>query len=306
VRRGNGDGKVQKGEHLTMFLSVKNVGKGKSFETQANLRNLSGDGLLLHEGRFDISNMQPGELRRVQFTFDVESALQEPEAKVELSITDRDLRETVVEKVRMPISAPAAVTAGGGAMHAKSGGATLLEAPDAGARSFGRLGAGTAVSVVGTAGDLMKVSLGDGRFGFVRTSELDAGGAPAATVPFEEVMRRYPPTVEVQPVALAIRDDKAVIKAVTSDADRLLDAYVFVGNKKVFYRSNRNGQDAKRMPFEATVPLRPGVNIITVVARENPDTVGRKTLIVRKDGPGGELLSTPKTEEDDGGGALDD
>ncbi|HEY8078584.1 MAG TPA: MXAN_5808 family serine peptidase, partial [Labilithrix sp.] len=56
-RKGNGDGKVQKGEHLTMYLSVKNVGKGKSFETQANLRNLSGDGLLLHEGRFDISNM---------------------------------------------------------------------------------------------------------------------------------------------------------------------------------------------------------------------------------------------------------
>ena len=33
---------------------------------------LSGDGLLLHEGRFDISNLQPGETRKVLFTFDVE------------------------------------------------------------------------------------------------------------------------------------------------------------------------------------------------------------------------------------------
>jgi carboxyl-terminal processing protease len=56
-RKGNGDGRLQNDEELTMFVTVKNVGKGKSFETQANLRNLSGDGLLLHEGRFDISNM---------------------------------------------------------------------------------------------------------------------------------------------------------------------------------------------------------------------------------------------------------
>jgi len=61
------------------------------------------------------------------------------------------------------------------------------------------------------------------------------------------------------------------------------------------------------MPFDATVPLRPGVNVITVVARENPDTVGRKTIIVRKDGPNGEILQTPKTEEDgEPGGAGDD
>jgi carboxyl-terminal processing protease len=119
-------------------------------------------------------------------------------------------------------------------------------------------------------------------------------------------MRRYPPTVEVQSVPLATREEKTLIKGLTSDTDRLLDAYVFVGNRKIFYRSNRNGQDPKHMPFEATVPLRPGVNVITVVARENPDTIGRKTLIVRRDGPAGELLSTPKTEEDAEGAAADD
>src|SRR5687768_8232759 len=159
VRKGNGDGKVQKGEHLTLYVSVKNVGKGKSFETQVNVRNLSGDGLLLHEGRFDISNMQPGEMKKVTFTFDVESALQDPEAKVELSIADRDLRETVMEKVRMPIAVPTPIAQGAGALRAKNGGATLLESPEPGARTFGRLGAGTGVTVLGTAGDTTKVAL---------------------------------------------------------------------------------------------------------------------------------------------------
>ena len=76
----------------------------------------------------------------------------------------------------------------------------------------------------------------------------------------------------------------------------------------MFYRSNRNGADGKRMSFEADLPLRPGVNVVTVMARENPDTLGRKTFIVRRDGPNGELLSTPKTEEDlsESGSASDD
>ncbi len=305
-RKGNGDGKVQKGEHLALYLSVKNVGKGRSFETQVNLRNLSGDGLLLHEGRFDISNMQPGEVKKVMFTFDVESALADPEAKVELSIADRDLRETVVEKVRMPIAVPTSLTSANGTMKAKGGGATLFEAADASSRTFGRLGAGTAVTVQASAADMTKVSLGDGRFGFVKSTELEPGGTPAATVAFEEVMRRYPPSIEVEPLVLATKDATTTIKGVTSDSDRLLDAYIFVGSRKIFYRSNRNGQDGKRMPFEASVPLRPGVNVITVVARENPDTVGRKTLIVRKDGPNGEILQTPKTEEDGEAGGADD
>ncbi len=60
-RTGNGDGRVQKGEQVSMYLTVKNVGKGRSYETQANIANLSGDGLLLRAGRFDISNMAPGD-----------------------------------------------------------------------------------------------------------------------------------------------------------------------------------------------------------------------------------------------------
>jgi carboxyl-terminal processing protease len=157
-----------------------------------------------------------------------------------------------------------------------------------------------------TSGDYTKVALGEGRFGFVKSSELESGGSPAGVVGFEETMRRFPPSVEVQPIALSVRDEKIPIKGAAVDADKILDGYVFVGNRKVFYHSNRNGADAKRMPFDLSVPLRPGVNVVTVVARENVDTVGRKTFIVRRDGPNGEILQTPKTEEDLEAGGGDD
>jgi carboxyl-terminal processing protease len=149
-RHGNGDGRAQKGEGLTMYLTIRNIGKGRSFETMANLRNLSGEGLLLHDGRFDVSNMAPGESKRVAFTFDIEPPLPDPEAKVELSVRDDDLRESVVEKVRIPVVDPLVVASGGGASRAKAGGADLVNEPDATGRVFGRLPAGAGAPVLGT------------------------------------------------------------------------------------------------------------------------------------------------------------
>ena len=48
------------------------------------------------------------------------------------------------------------------------------------------------------------------------------------------------------------------------------------------------------------------MNVVTVVARENVDTVGRKTLVIRRDGLNGEALQTPKTEEESEAGGLDE
>jgi carboxyl-terminal processing protease len=296
-RKGNGDGRLQRGESLTMYLTVKNTGRGRSYETQANLRNLSGDGLLLHEGRYDISNMNPGDVRRIQFTFDVDQ-LADPEAKVELSISDRDLRESVVEKVRIPFATALNVTPASGTVRAGRAGAQLFESPDPTARVFGKLPAGESVSEIGTAGDFVKVSLGDGRFGFVRANEEEAGGSPAGSIAFEDSMAHAPPAIEVNSLALATREPSAVFRGSASDGDRLLDGYVFVNARKVFYQSNRNGPDSKTMSFSAELPLRPGVNLVNVFARETPDTVGHKMFVIRKDGKSGELLPTPKMEDD--------
>ncbi len=297
-RHGNGDGRAQKGEGLTMYLTVKNIGKGRSFDTMANVRNLSGEGVLLHDGRFDLSNMGPGQTQRVAFTFDVEPQLQDPEAKLQLSIHDEDLREGVDEKVRIPIVEPMTITPAGGVQHAKAAGADMLNEPAGSGHVFARLPAGVAAPVIGMASGYVKLSLGDGRFAFARASELEAGGVVAARVAFEDAMAHAPPALEIPQPQLATRDVHTQVRGTASDDARLLDTYIFVGARKVFYRSNRNGADPKRMAFDADLPLRPGVNMVTVVARENPDTMTRRTFIVRRDGANGELLPTPKTDDE--------
>ncbi|MGH7440112.1 MAG: MXAN_5808 family serine peptidase, partial [Polyangiaceae bacterium] len=237
---------------------------------------------------------------RVAFTFDVEPELKDPEVKVEVSVRDDDLREGVAEKVRIPIAEPLTVAPSTGAVHARSGagGVDLVNEPDASGRVFARLPTGVALATTGTVDGYVKVSLGDGRFGFAKAADLDRGGSPAGTPALEDAMAHAPPAIEIPQQQLATRDAHVPVRGSASDDARLLDAYIFVGARKIFYQSNRNGADRAKMAFDADVPLRPGVNIVTIVARENQDTTSRKTFIVRRDGPGGELLPTPKTDEE--------
>ncbi|CAN5509948.1 hypothetical protein BH09MYX1_BH09MYX1_54180 [soil metagenome] len=296
-RVGNGDGRLQKGEQLTMYMTVRNTGKGQSFDAQSNLKNLSGEGLLLKDGRFnDVSNMKPGDEKRFAFTFDVSPTLEEPEVKVELAIVDQDLRESIVEKIHIPIAAPAEITAMQGGVKANPTGALLFASPDATARGFGRLLPGTNATALGATGDYYKVSLGQARFAFVKKSDVTT--APTGGTTFEDIMLKAPPSIEIMAPDLATKESHMMIKGIASDGEHILDSYIFVGSKKVFYRSNRNGTDPKKMTFEADLPLRPGINFVSVVARENPDTTSRRVFVIRKDGEKGELLPTPKTDDD--------
>ncbi len=226
---GFSDGTVRPGDHVTLKVSVKNTGKGIAADAQANLRNLSGDGLLLKQGRFDLSGLKPGESRDLSFQFDVAETVPDNEAKVEFSVSDKDTRASIVEKVRMPVTA-------------RKGGAT----------------------------------------------------ASAAAV----VVDHMPPSIEVEIPATSTRSDRIKITGRVNSAVEVKDVYVYVGARKLSYQSNKGSKDSKSLALLADLQLRPGTNVITVVARGANDMLARKTFVVRKDGPNGEALETPKNDED--------
>jgi len=129
--------------------------------------------------------------------------------------------------------------------------------------------------------------------------EFDDVTAAGALVQPVDVLRDElcdsPPLLEINSTQLATTTDHVKIQGTATDSDRVLDAFVFVGMRKVFYQSNRDAKDQKRLAFGIDAELNPGINVITIVARENHDTVSRSTLIVRRDGPGGVPLPTPKS-----------
>lgn len=294
-RPGNGDGQIARGEGATIYMTVKNVGKGTSYETQANLRNLTGDGLLLHAGRFDVSNLKPNQVRSVEFTFDVLDVLQEDSIHLELSVVDRDLRVVSSEKLKLPVAQSPLVLQPASGKVATTASAPLRGQPVATAPVVGELDKGSVLERVGTLGPYTKVSLGQDRFGFVESRFVrEANGAQK--VVFRPLLSHSPPLLEVKPAKLATRESRVRIEGEAQDADRVMDAVVFVGPRKVYYQSNKKAADPTKLRFSFDAELQPGINVITVLARENPDTTSRTTMVVRRDGPNGEALPTPKAD----------
>lgn len=296
-REANKNGQLERGEGATLYLKAKNVGLGPSFDTQANLRNLTGDGLLLGAGRFDLSGMKPAEERELAFTFDVLPALVEPEVRVELSIVDADLAVGAGEKITLPVvgKKDAVKIAPVSLVRRAEGEIVLREEPGSAGRVIGKLPAGSVVSVIGTVGTAAQVRIGGERFAFTDQAGLkDAPGPAPEVVSYEPLDAHTPPVLQARATALATRGDSIEISAEAADPKgTILDLVVFVGNRKVYYRPN-SAADKSRMALKTDVPLHAGVNAITIIARKNEEIASRRTLIVRKDGPNGELVPTPK------------
>ncbi len=298
-RGGNKNGQLERGEGATVYLHVKNVGTGPSYETQANIQNLTGDGLLLKAGRFDISDMQPGQSRHVAFTFDVLKNLQDDELKLSLSVSDRELGVHASEKLSLPVfeeRAALGIKSAKGAYKARTD-TSIFATADTKSDEVALAKAGTVLSCTGDAGEFWRVGLDSGRFGFVKKTEFEKVSQPSKQPPsLEPFFARSPPRVDVRAAALATRGDSIKIDVVAKDeSGGVRDAFVFVGSRKVFFKPNPK-ENGETMKFSLDAPLKPGVNVITVVARENEDTSTRRRLVVRKDGPNGEILPTPSGE----------
>ncbi len=300
TKRGNGDGELQLGEFVNLYLTVRNIGKGKSYETLASLRNLSGRGVLLNDGRFDLKEMKPNEEKTVAFSFEVLPDFDQEEAKLEVAIVDRELSQPAGEKLQIPIRKGSAqkITPRSDNVTIRSG-ARLLERPEKGGRMIAQVknGAVTLSATAATEG-FVRVGWEDGRPGWVATADI-ASTKSAGTGKVVAYLDHMPPHLEVDyGNKLVTRDSNFRLRGHASDNQRIRDIYIFVGARKVFYQSNRDAANPKKATFNTSVPLRNGINYITVVARESDDIASRKTLVMRRDSPDGSLLETPKTDEE--------
>ena len=138
----------------------------------------------------------------------------------------------------------------------------------------------------------VRVELEPGRPGFVPSSAGQLGPAlrPQEATPLNSLVWQVtPPVLEVKPPQLAVSSDTIRISGTARDEDQVADAYIVVSNRvskiehrKVFYRSNRKATNQTGMQFDADVPVWPGVNIVTVVARQSGKVMSSQTLVVNR------------------------
>jgi carboxyl-terminal processing protease len=145
---------------------------------------------------------------------------------------------------------------------------------------------------IGVYGTWTKVKLDGTRVGFVPTAAVGSGGG--GTGSWLPLWNSTPPMIALDAIDKGLRletsADTYKLHGLASDESHVEDVYIFVSNqpakienRKVFYQSNRGGKDGKAMDFTTDLPLWPGSNMVTVIARSSSEVQSRRTLFVYRD-----------------------
>jgi hypothetical protein len=155
---------------------------------------------------------------------------------------------------------------------------------------------GATFKLTGQSAGFYRVEADSTRPGFIsqaaakRSSET-ASALPSSQASFAQSWQVSPPRLELSPGPALVDGATYHLQGQARDEHKVADVYVFVSNRlakidrrKVFYRSNRGGATPVQMAFDANIPLWPGANVVTVVARESTQVQSQQTLIVERAG----------------------
>ena len=292
---GNGDGLVQKGEKFRLAVQLKNTGVGPTQEATVVLRNATGDGVVLGKSRQELKDtpIAPGQVRELEFPITTDMAMKSDELAVELIAYDAALDVQSNEKLRFKLQPPVQGAKAMGELVVSVKQPAIIRAGAADDSSVvGTAQRGASYRAVGTFGPYTKVWLDkDGKkLGFVPTASVASGGAGNGT--FQQSWNSTPPMISLSLKGLETTSDTYKLAGAVNDEEKVEDVYIFVSNshakidsRKVFYRSNRGAKDIKQLAFSADLPLWPGSNMVTVIARSNTEVRSVKTMYVYREPP---------------------
>jgi carboxyl-terminal processing protease len=292
IDEGNGDGLIQKKETYRLIVTVKNTGAGTAAEATALLRNASGDGVALDKSRFELGELKPGDTRVVEFPFAVTPKLKGGEMVVEVLMYDGVLGAQATEKLRFAVRPSVSVVEARGTVEVKGSKHVDIRSGAATDSPLVGTAAGKArFAAVATVGPFTKVDLGGKRFGYIASSSLSKNSS-APTAAWQPVWHSTPPALALANKALDTTASQYRLEGRVTDDTHVEDVYVYVSNhsakidgRKVFYRSNRSGKNGKQLDFATDIPLWPGSNQVTVVARENAEVKTIQTVFIYREVP---------------------
>lgn len=291
IDEGNGDGLVQRGERFKLQVQVKNTGAGPTQDAEVMLRNATGDGIVLDKSRVSLKDtpLLPNQVKDLEFPLATDATLKGDEVVVELIAYDSALDVQTSQKLKFKVAAGVTGIAQKGDVTIKAP-ITIRAGASEDTEQVGLAGKGTSFAALGTYGPWTKVKLnaGGSRVGFVPSSAVNQGGSGSGS--FTQIWNSTPPAINLALKGLETSAETYRLTGAVTDETHVEDVYIFVSNprakidsRKVFYRSNRSGKDPKNLDFATELPLWPGSNLVTVVARSNSEVKSVKTMVVYRD-----------------------
>jgi carboxyl-terminal processing protease len=304
---GDGDGVLEKGETGRFRVHVSNTGRGKSFSTAVSIKNLSGQGIFILKGRDEIKDLGVGEGTHVDFKLKMLESFDADAFRLKLDVVDVNhavrLRDKIELEARRSQDLPVEEIEATYPVSVDQ--APLLPLADGSVALLGTLKLDTVVTADARSGELLRIRLEDEGWGWVRASDLgeqhkkvDAKALPQVQLAYARslpqiVIDGFEPATGVDG-DWTVQQEKLEITGHASDTASIEDMYIYMGDEKVFYRSNRDADDPRNLSFKTTLELKPGVNYVLITVRESPLIVSRVVLVVRRDGPGGKTLESPE------------
>jgi carboxyl-terminal processing protease len=283
VDDGNGDGFVQAGEALHLHVRVKNTGAGVAPAALVTLASGLGERILVATPRSALGELAPGAEATLDLALATASVFAEKALVLRLAVTDGVFGGGGTQTFEVPLAPSVTVAAATGAVAVGSAAVDVRGAAARTAPVIASAPPGSVLAVTGRAGDLVRVELAPGLPGFVEAAKV-ADVTDATRTRVDTAWQSTPPDLTVTAAPTRTTDATVTVRGEATDAGHVEDLYILarpdaasVGTK-VFYRSNRGGADPTRLDFAASVPLAPGMNELTIVARES-DSV-RTTRVV--------------------------
>jgi carboxyl-terminal processing protease len=125
---------------------------------------------------------------------------------------------------------------------------------------------------------------------FAAAADVTAAKAPRLSGAVAEVWQREPPRITLNPDPLkgapVVETDtwhlsgSAFLPPSADPSARLRDLFIMVNDQKIFFKVQPENATTTRMDFATDVPLKPGINLVAVFAREDEEFQSRRLIAV--------------------------
>jgi len=294
--KGNGNGHAELEETIVLNIKLKNTGDGTSEKTVATLKNLSGNNVFLEKGRVELENFRPGETRLAPFRF--RQSGKGGETEFELLVMDEDFREIKTQKIILPVSEQERpffpTSAKKTALFKDSSsilGGTFPAAPEVAVARKNSM-----VKILGTSGRWIRVEGKNSLAGWVEeravrvarasyggpsgeaSDENGTDGAWQEISVLEEIFEE-PPSIMISDFPMSTEASKITVEGSVRDTDRIESVSVWKKDDKVkLLTPGKNN-----VPLLFPLTLEEGMNLFTIVAKDEKGMISKKTLAIRKD-----------------------
>ena len=287
VAHGNGDGVLQVGEAAELKVNVKNLGPGKAEDVTVTLKNMSGKNVFLEQGRDKLGTINVGESRVASMKFSVKAAL--PTVNLRLSMWDSTLGAAMSEELKLPVVDTRKAKLEARALRVdKAGEVDVFSGASDAMAVQGFAKTGTVLHSDASFGDWYRVEAG-ATPGFVRQSDVAvAKGVKPTKNGIRATIPATAPYITLDLPSMIVTGEIMRLQASITDERKLKDLFVFVNNKKIYYRSLddlKKTDKGVRATLDVPLHLKAGANDIAVVAREDDELVARKIFGVYRSEP---------------------